>query len=927
MTTSSSGMRGVFADPQFLSPSTEYWPAAYWFWHHIPGTDEIEEPLRDLYHGGYRTVLVQCRLAFPHSQYLSGEFLDRLEQVANAAERLKMQLGIYDDYNWQSGMAGGRTVHGHDELREQHVFWTTQAAGSTTDLVVSNIQGSVAHLGQAAVQWQYEGGRVEWTDWVLIAALLYPVGNPVPSRVRDVTSRAEIVSWSAQHCRVRMSLSEVPTGYQVTVYVSARSATSRVPNYLLKETAQRYIEVDYEPVRQRLGRHFGKTVSYFFYDQPHPTFYDWNERHGNLQSSLPWCEDLVKALESATRCTIGLVLLALVENLGPDTAMLRAQSYETFAQMTLDSFFGPLKTWALQHGVGFTGHEVLGHVGGWSLHHAFPHADLRTNFGCDYFGIDTYRTLTAVDAEGTSPQLSAKLGDSVGRSHGRRGCIVEQYFISPSLDTAQYIGRWDLTLEALRSQTIRHYLGGARQLLFHAYCQTPGTADDLTPLKNPRFDFAPGINFEPWWRFHGAFAKESARLSAFLQGAEPVTEVAVLFPLRTAWAEGPEHPYGTHLGYWARFLAEWGYGYHLIDERDLIDAQITAGHMRIGSGDYQALVLPAVTTLKSRSSLKPIARFLQGGGLVLATGPVLASYQDGYGDASRDWSQLVRSQPRLQWRPSPADLDDAFMAELNALREQRPYALASIPSGLWQLVGRDPGGWRMALFNDQTIPIEAILRFPVPTSSLSLWDVESGETVHLGVSSRQVRWSLDPMELICLHAAVPVLNTPPRDSMRPWQRVGIQGRLAAARTQMVLSTWHFSADGGWTFVPIDVTQPWERQGYPHLSGMGRYVCETALPGREGWLYLPEVGTAATVTINGVVVGQRGWRPYVFHVPARVVKDGLNQVQVDVYNTAANAYYAHTPYQFAQTASGLYSTPKWFWGLGHPDPQPIKWEDV
>ncbi len=47
--------------------------------------------------------------------------------------------------------------------------------------------------------------------------------------------------------------------------------------------------------------------------------------------------------------------------------------------------------------------------------------------GVDHFGIDAYRTETAVDAADFAPQLAAKLGDSVARANGRQRCTVEQY--------------------------------------------------------------------------------------------------------------------------------------------------------------------------------------------------------------------------------------------------------------------------------------------------------------------------------------------------------------------------------------------------------------------------------------------------------------------------------------------------------------------
>lgn len=75
--------------------------------------------------------------------------------------------------------------------------------------------------------------------------------------------------------------------------------------------------------------------------------------------------------------------------------------------------------------------------------------------------------------------------------------------------------------ETMRAQAIRLHCLGTRQFLWHGVYQTDGRDDDPTPFSNPRFDFGPGINFEPWWSYHDLFAEETARISAFIEGPRP----------------------------------------------------------------------------------------------------------------------------------------------------------------------------------------------------------------------------------------------------------------------------------------------------------------------------------------------------------------------------------------------------------------------
>lgn len=842
--------------------------------------------------------------------------------AVDEAHRLGIHVGIYDEYNWQSGMAGGRTVQDHDHLREQHLFWSTASAHASLSLTVSGIQTSVQSLGEDALQWQYENGSAEWADWTLVAALLYPTTGASSQMVRDVTTHSRIESSSSTHCQIRVSLPSMTatSDCRVTVFISARCATSRIPNYLLTETAPRFIEVGYEPFWEALAPYFGNTIRYFFFDQPHSAFYRWDQCHGNLRSSLPYAPQLATDPKvTIPGCRFAVALLALVEDLGPDTAAMRATFYDAYSQLVMQQFLGPLHSWTAQHGIGLSGHEVLGHVGGWDLHTAFTEWDLRVNFGLDYFGVDTYRTLTGVDAEGLHPQLSAKLGDSVSRSHGRSGCIVEQYFMNNrEAGARQLMGRWDLTLEEIRAQAFRLHLAGATQILTHAYYQTDGNINDCTPLKNPRFDFAPGINFEPWWPLHRDFAEESARLSIFLQGASPATEVALLYPLRTAWVEGFSHSYGRHLGFWARFLAEQGYGYHVIDERDLSSARIDNGRLSIDNRTFPAVILPSVTTLANLHSLNQIGRLLDQGGLVLSSGDHPIWYQyPAQASAASDWDLLVSRHERL-WcfsgTPPAADLHPL----LRPLIQKRPHAVTTDPSPLWQWAGQTGQSWRLVLFNDQPYSVHATLSIPFGYGQIQVWDVANGEITLLRHDrTPSIPLSLNPMQLLCLQInPAPVVTLSSYSSLSSSTAPSLKTLLDTSQQIPLSSNWTLRAgDAMIEISPVNVTQSWEEQGLARFSGTGTYTRSFKVLRTDGqwWLYLPRVGTAVTAELNGVRLGQRAWSPYLFSVPATILTRAQNTILLDVSNTAANGYLLHQQDdRLTRTRSGLLSVPVLLW---------------
>ena len=899
----------------FAEPDAAHSPAAYWFWHHLPDKDQIRAQVAAMRDGGYRSFQIQARLAYPMDAFLGNDYLEACASAVAEASRLGMTVGIYDDYNWQSGHAAGRTVAGHDHLRERHAFWVTETVlpGTTTTVTIDRIVSATESLGAAGMAWQYDEGRVRWDEWTVVAALVHPQHlDSAQDGVFDVTQTARVVDRDDESCTVRIGIppevDDVPVA--ATVFVSARAASSRLPNYLLREAAERFVEVAYEPCYRTLGPYFGNTVSYVFFDQPHATFYDWAQRAGNLRSSFLHTPELAERFERDHGRAFSSALLALVHDVGQETAALRADFYSTYSRLAQESFLGVLSAWCRSHGVALSGHEVLGHVGSWHPAKMFATWDLRVNFGLDHFGVDAYRDLTGVDAQDCVPQLSAKMGDSVARSNGRSGCIVEQYCLGRWPES--YPGDWDLTLEDVRAQAIRLHLAGARQFLFHAFYQTDGTGENADYFVNPRFDFAPGINFQPWWAFHRDFAEESARLSTFIDEAEPACDIAVLYPLRTAWSEGPGHTYGDHVEFWASRLAEAGVGHHFIDESDIEASTVSDSHLCIGSRRYPCVVLPSIATVRSTDTLAALARFSASGGTLVASGDTPRNVQHGApGFVGAQWAELARSPTVHEYAglPTAEDLHEI----LAPLLSRRPHVASG--ARVWQWWGVDDAGWRLAVFNDGDEPAPVVVTTPWQALDGQHWDLASGEVgPWTGVRDAidgDAALVLQPMEVLCLHVSespAPAGDPP----SRPRAPMTVTAR---QRRDIVL-------DAGWTLEvfeggraapprPVTPSVGWEQQGLPTYSGLGVYRCRISVPPDDplDWsLVLPTVHAAVEVRLNGETLGRRAWAPYVFALPPALVKDADNDLELRVYSSAGNKYLAGTGFQEHPAASGLAAVP-------------------
>ena len=229
---------------EFRAPGPWNAPAAYWFWHHIPTRSEIVAQIQAMRDAGYQSFQIQTRLSFPRNRYLSDDYLAMCRLAADEAASRGMMIGVYDEYNWLSGHAGGLTVQGRDELRERHLFHVTVPVGASGRIAgaITGIRSQdVGYLQEPGRQWVYDGGEPLWDEWTLVGAIgVTADGLPV-----DLTAGAHIDRADPQGCATSVDVPPAPASCgpgagptgpacasccSTTAMTSARSASSTRAN-------------------------------------------------------------------------------------------------------------------------------------------------------------------------------------------------------------------------------------------------------------------------------------------------------------------------------------------------------------------------------------------------------------------------------------------------------------------------------------------------------------------------------------------------------------------------------------------------------------------------------------------------------------------------------------------------------------------------
>lgn len=920
-----------------------YGPSVYWFWSHIPSLEEIERQVGELAAAGYRSFLIQARLSLPRELFLSPDYLAAYRQAVEAARRHDLVVGIYDDYNWMSGHAGGRTVAADPSLRERHLFWSTGAiVGRQGRCAVSEIHSLMYEgFSEAAMRWAYEDGRIVWGDWQVFKVLAY---RDDPQQFRDVTSFASLAGGPGG-CEISLALpDEDLNGWRFTAWVHGQCISSRMINYLDPSAGKVYVQVGLEPYRQAVGDDFGGTVRYLFFDHPYCGFYIWKEHTGAIGNSLMFSPALPAAFERRCGYPLEQALMAFIAPAGPAAAPRRCDFFETYGELGRENFFAELRAWSERNALLLTGHELLGFVGSWGITGGFASLDVRTNFGGDYFAIDRFKDLSAVDACNYHPQISTAFGASAGKANGKSHCLIEQYVVASEEGVSSAAGDWGLSLSEVRRQAIRHLLQGAGNFIFHAYYLSDGDPQPATPLGNIRFDFPPGINYEPWFEHHPAFAEEIHRLSAFVQHAKggAPNPVAVLYSRRTYWSLDDPGPWSAQAGGWFELLTRHGIEFDIIDERQLEQETLPFGW----------LILPSVSVLPSSATLACLTRFLARGGQIITSGEQIAAAHAG-GPFAEDDLRAFYAHPNHRLLASPGEITGEL---IEAIRRTggRPYLTHGEQVWFWSAAGA--GEETIILFNDAEQPQRA--RFAcAPDRTVACWDANLSEkspylffdragdrTVvtadlrpgevrvfslnganaaggpaladcslfvsALSLPSGALRLSVLPnaeraVEITLRADREPVTATgeqvhtftvEPLDDHR-W---GVRAVLdESAQDRPLPGRWRLEAGGQtWTDLPA-LDRSWEDLGLEGYKGPGRYTTAITLdPGaeRSAWaLALPDYAEPFTLRVNGESVGEVVIDARQAIIPRGMLRQGSNTIEIRTQNSADAYYYAGTPF--------------------------------
>ncbi|ADW68273.1 glycosyl hydrolase [Granulicella tundricola] len=459
------------------------------------------------------------------------------------------------------------------------------------------------------------------------------------------------------------------------------------------------------------------------------------------------------------------------------------------------------------------------------------------------------------------------------------------------------------------------FIMGENQLIYHGW---PYSAPQVGEPGWSLYAAAVFNDHNPWHPVMPAVSSYIGRMSYLMRQGKAANQVAVLLPTDDAWA-GFSPGKVTVSGAMAKLIspglmsAVLMAGYNL----DYTDADAVN---RVGVG-HPVLVLPPTDRIPVET-LRKIAAYVKGGGKVVAVGRVPSMDEEGAASA-----EVTRLAGELFG-------GEHFVADVGglgeALRKLAAPDLLMTPGGS-EAVGfirrKLTDGDVYFVVNTSNEAVKATARFGTSYKVGAQWNPETGAEVGM-VSAADTAIELAPYEsAVYVFSGRPAGNavgagefTAVNDLSRDWKVTFT----SAAKTvnEAALTDWmadpatlHYSGEAvysreftlaaapkgpvyleieGGKALPGSPSSPPEHRALgadglpdPKVTGTG--------PGMHAY-FEPPIREAALVTINGNAAGALWHPPYRLDV-SKLLKPGVNHIEIKVYNTALNAWSALPPHDY------------------------------
>ncbi|MBR5427057.1 MAG: hypothetical protein IK118_01805 [Clostridia bacterium] len=578
----------------FRFPSAAWRGKPFWSWTgELRGGELVRQAhiMKEMGLGGF---FMHSRLGLI-TEYLGDEWFDRINEVADAAEKDGMEAWLYDEDRWPSGSAGGKaTVDPRYRMKSLYVYESAPELADWDEgsfaLYAAKLDGIDLYLYKeldvSAVSCREDAARA------------------VEAAVVELSGEAEDAPGEWKALRFAIVPDKPDSGYNGTTYLDTMSLAA----------TEHFIGLTHEQYARRCGDRLGRSIKGIFTDEPHRghCFDNRAENGGVMSCATAWTDDIFEEFEKryGFACRPVLPELFYRKN-GEKVAPVKLFYIDLVNALFLERFAMPINEWCEKHDMILTGHVL--HEDS-LMNQTVPNGSLMRYY--EHMGIPGVDVLT----EHNRCYWIVKQLASAARQLGKKQMLSELYGVTGwqfDFKGHKNVGDWQALFGInLRCQHLSWY----------------------TMEGEAKRDYPASILHQsPWYHDYKTVEDHFARMGAVLAEGTPDCDVLLLNPIESLWCQayaGWAHwignaspdvePYEERYGELFHFLTDnqidFDYGEEeMMSRLACVETKTGSAVLRVGKAAYKIVIVANMLTIRP-TTLALLRSFTEKGGTVIFCG-------------------------------------------------------------------------------------------------------------------------------------------------------------------------------------------------------------------------------------------------------------------------------------------------------------------
>ena len=831
------------------------------YWQHGDHYEKIPEQVELIYQSGCRALCVESR---PHKDFCGPGWWRDMDLIISECEKRGMKVWILDDDHYPTGHANG-AVKNHPELRkwnfiERHV----DVVGPLKDALLT-------------VEPENE-------ENILLGVYAYKRTGD------DEQCLPEPIDLSGGLSEKFLQFS-LPDGcYRVFFLYKSHRGSGRGDyiDMLREESVKLLIDAVYEPHYEHYGKYFGNTVAGFFSDEPsfgntwfgaHTGERVYDSTVGMPGLAMPYNDRVIDMMRDALGTDPVPLLPALWFDLCDVTGDVRHAYMDAVTKLYRDCFTRQLGDWCEAHNVEYIGHiieDMNSHARlGWSSGHYYRSLDGQHMSGIDIVlhqiipGMSHYIHTAITAGNRADPEffdyVLAKLASSfahIGKQmNGRAMCEVFGAF--GWAEGAPFM-KWLLDHLLVR---------GVNYFVPHAF--SPEFPDPDCP---PHF----GVEgLDPQFEGFSKLMTYGNKAAHLLTAGTHKADAAILYHADAEWYNGESGSMYTQVP--AKILYDEHIDYDILPSDCFVEAgsrvykaEVKNGKLKVGAETYGCLIIPACVKLPGKLE-NALSGIEEKGVKVIRMGF----------DTKKE--ELISEVDKAVERDIKIDGDHPLL---------RCTHYIDGDTDIYMFVNES---------TSEYVNTYAELRSVKDADACVLLDMLNDKAYKENTEGGRF-----PLNLAPYQSVMAVFERKDAFEGVAEKRELIPDKKAELSFKIELAPYT-DMNGYETYkenVPSDeLPDITDTKNKPDFSGKIRYSCKFEAPEGVRGIDLGEVGQVSHLYCNGKDCGVRICPPYSYDL-TDALKNGENEIVIEVSNTLANAVRDRFSAFLAIPRSGLFGKIRW-----------------